>query len=93
MEPTIVVSDPDLQGKSAEFLSSEVMKLRSEIRYHRDQKGHDRCWLDDVKLYKALPEGASELANFRLPCREEFMQGCKRFWETRQEKPEKLHEW
>lgn len=93
MEPVQSTPDQDLRGKSPDELCAEVMKLRGEIRYHRDQKGHDRCWIDDVKLYKALPEGATELANFRLPCREEFMQGCKRFWETRQKHPERLHEW
>jgi predicted transport protein len=27
------------------------------IRMHRDQNGDDRCWEDDVTLYKKLPEG------------------------------------
>jgi hypothetical protein len=27
------------------------------IRKHRDQRGDDRCWMDDEELYKALPEG------------------------------------
>ncbi len=27
------------------------------IRKHRDQRGDDRCWLDDEELYKTLPEG------------------------------------
>jgi hypothetical protein len=27
------------------------------IRKHRDQRGDDRCWLDDRDLYTALPEG------------------------------------
>ena len=24
---------------------------------HRDEKGDDRCWMDDEVLYQALPEG------------------------------------
>jgi hypothetical protein len=31
--------------------------LRAGIRKHRDQKGDDRCWMDDEELYKLLPEG------------------------------------
>lgn len=31
--------------------------LLSGIRKHRDQKGDDRCWMDDEELYKLLPEG------------------------------------
>ncbi len=27
------------------------------IRRHRDERGDDRCWLDDETLYKSLPEG------------------------------------
>ena len=36
---------------------SELEKLQAEVRKHRDQRGDDRCWMDDEELYKALPEG------------------------------------
>ena len=35
----------------------EIEHLRNAIRKHRDQRGDDRCWLDDEELYKVLPEG------------------------------------
>ncbi len=35
----------------------ETERLRTAIRKHRDQRGDDRCWLDDEELYKTLPEG------------------------------------
>lgn len=35
----------------------EADRLRAAIRRHRDQRGDDRCWLDDEELYRALPEG------------------------------------
>lgn len=35
----------------------EILKLRKEIRYCRDQKGDDRCWMDLERLYQLLPEG------------------------------------
>lgn len=38
-------------------LAAEIEKLRVAIRKHRDQRGDDRCWLDDEELYKVLPEG------------------------------------
>lgn len=34
-----------------------VRELEGAIRRHRDQRGDDRCWLDDEQLYRALPEG------------------------------------
>lgn len=84
--------DGDLVGMSIGQLQSEIMRLRSGIRYHRDQRGDDRCWLDDVKLYKLLPD--SDQAEFKLPCREKFLSSCERFWESRQGGKEKeLHIW
>ena len=38
-------------------LVAEVRGLRAAIRLHRDQRGDDRCWLDDEALYAILPEG------------------------------------
>lgn len=32
-------------------------KYAFAIRKHRDQRGDDRCFLDDEELYKVLPEG------------------------------------
>jgi hypothetical protein len=37
------------------FMDAEV--LAAAIRKHRDQKGDDRCWMDDEELYSVLPEG------------------------------------
>jgi len=34
-----------------------VCKYEAAIRKHRDQRGDDRCWMDDEELYKILPEG------------------------------------
>ena len=35
----------------------EIRALQSAIRKHRDQRGDDRCWMDDEELYRVLPEG------------------------------------
>jgi len=37
--------------------SQDAYELREAIRTHRDERGDDRCWEDDERLYKALPEG------------------------------------
>lgn len=34
-----------------------VKELQTAIRKHRDQRGDNRCWLDDHDLYSVLPEG------------------------------------
>ncbi|HLC45488.1 MAG TPA: hypothetical protein VJI67_01285 [archaeon] len=77
--------DEDLQGKQAKELATEVLRLRTQIRKHRDQRGDDRCWLDDLELYSILPEKTK--ADLTLPPREKFLKSCARFWESRQENP------
>lgn len=59
-----------------------IRQLEHAIRRHRDQKGHDRCHLDDDALYAHLPEGGAG-ADRTLPPREEFLEGCARFYELR----------
>lgn len=75
-----VPTDPDPEktastgcriGGRLEWLNAGRKKLLDAIRWHRDQRGDDRCWLDDEQLYMLLPEGylpplrevAVELAN------------------------------
>lgn len=60
----------------------EAARLERAIRHHRDQRGDDRCWLDDVLLYESLPGGA-KLADQRLPPPEEMLANCKRFIASR----------
>ncbi len=40
-----------------ELQDSDAVRLANAIRRHRDQRGDDRCWLDDEELYRELPEG------------------------------------
>lgn len=58
----------------------ELDALKAAIRRHRDEKGHDRCWEDDARLYAVLGEGE---ADGRLPPRDEFLRNCERFYELR----------
>lgn len=60
----------------------EIMKLRNAIRAHRDQKGDDRCWMDDIELYKVLPEGVVN-ADLSLLSDEQFRRNCDLFIKNR----------
>jgi hypothetical protein len=66
--------------------ADELDRLRSAIREHRDQRGDDRCWLDDVKLYHALDGEVSgaTLDGMKLPPRCDFVESCTRYWNQRQ---------
>jgi hypothetical protein len=61
-------------------LNAEVERLRAGIREHRDARGDDRCWRDDVTLYQLLPEG------FTPPAHDSFveLERCKQFIACRQ---------
>lgn len=79
----------ELQTRGSELINesranaSEVERLRAGIRYHRDQKGDDRCWVDDLRLYEMLPEGPVGYDS-TLPPEDVFLDNCKRFCRTRQ---------
>lgn len=60
---------------------AEYVKLRLAIMLHRDQHGDDRCWLDDLELYKAL--GDMVVADNTMPIRETFLANCARYYERR----------
>ena len=75
------MTDSDLGEMNIEQLKSEIVKLRQTLRKHRDAKGNDRCWLDDVELYQLLPEGQE--AEFTLPEKNEFLKNCEIYWENR----------
>lgn len=62
-------------------------RLIRAIREHRDQRGDDRCWLDDVALYNALAEVTGEDPTFdlSLPPKAEFLASCERYYEQRRD--------
>jgi hypothetical protein len=59
--------------------SARILELERAIAQHRDQKCDDRCWLDDEELYKVIGGGG----NNSLPCREEFIKNCQRYFDSR----------
>lgn len=60
-----------------------IIELETAIRKHRDERGHNRCWLDDLELYKVLNESINE-NDFVLPPKTEFLDQCCKYYETRQ---------
>jgi hypothetical protein len=77
----------------------EGERLQQAIRQHRDEKGDDRCWMDDERLYAVLPEG------YTPPARDSSveLENCRRFIACRrnpateyvspQRRIEELQEW
>ena len=71
-------------SRIVDVLSSAVLHravaYESAIRKHRDQRGDDRCWMDDEELYKVLPEG------FTPPPRDTTVElkNCERYIASRQ---------
>ncbi len=72
-----------VQGKvfNREQLREKIRKIRQVIRYHRNQKGDDRCWLDDYKVWASI--GESTWTPISLPPYDEMMAKCLDFWTNR----------
>lgn len=75
--------DEGLRDDHISILIDEIQSLRDAVRKHRDEKHHDRCWLDDLELYKKLPEGLDKVDQ-QLPPEKEFLDNCKRYYDHRQ---------
>lgn len=63
----------------------KITLYEDAIRRHRDQKGDDRCWIDDALLYSCLPEGYTKAppAGGQQLCPEEMLENCKKFIASR----------
>lgn len=66
-----------------EAAAKRLAAVEDAIRMHRDQRGHDRCWLDDEALYAVLPEGFNTPSVLNLPPREDFLKGCETYYDRR----------
>jgi hypothetical protein len=71
--------DDDLELMSREQLISEVRRLRSGIREHRDGSGQELCW-HHPKLWGLLPEKSDPLPV--VPDWPQFLRGCLRYRES-----------
>lgn len=57
----------------------DIKRLRHAIRLHRDQRGDDRCWLDDLRLWKLLPD--TVLDDTAIP--DDAMDRCRAYYRNR----------
>ncbi|MBI4276406.1 hypothetical protein HY629_01050 [Candidatus Uhrbacteria bacterium] len=72
------------QSANASEAREEARRLREAIVTHRDQTGHNMCWLNDRKLWGALGDGSSPtLAEMAIPPKEEFLTGCRAYYASR----------
>jgi len=60
-------------------MRERIGELRTVIRYHRDQKGDDRCWLDDFLVWKKVT--GKDITE--LPTYEEGMAKCRSYFRLR----------
>lgn len=74
-----------LMLKSAELSETreELRRVKAAIETHRDQTGHNLCWLNDKKLWEETlgPQNSDHLKT--LPPRSEFLEGCRQYYESR----------
>lgn len=83
-EPFLILPHGHDYADAAVELAARVEKIEAAIRKHRDQRGDDRCHLDDADLYAVLPEGPPDPALLALPPRDVFLANCARFHACRQ---------
>lgn len=80
-----IIRDMDVEIKAAratnKYLAERVLELHLAIKEHAAQRLDDRCFLDDLKLYKLV--GIDEHPGLALP-EEEFLGNCKRYWKCQQ---------
>lgn len=62
----------------------KIRSIRSDTRYHRDQKGDDRCWVDDYRIWAHLEDSPAKPTV--LPPFEEMMRRCAAFHRFRNAK-------
>ena len=55
----------------------KLLELRAAIRTHRDERGDDRCWIDDQTLYAILGDG--NLGDNTVGDPEAMRKNCDRF--------------
>ena len=62
--------------KKVVALTQENTVLKTAIRKHRDQRGDDRCWMDDDELYRVLNE---PLFDRPMPSPDKMLKNCEKF--------------
>ena len=68
--------DSDVESMSQAQLVTEIKKLRSGIRAHRDCSSHDLCWYHP-HLWSLLPETSEQ--TIEIPEWPQFIRGCIKY--------------
>jgi hypothetical protein len=63
---------------------ARIAELEAAIRKHREAKGHERCWENDVELYSVLKDNV--IADPELPPQEEFFARCQEYYQCQSKK-------
>lgn len=69
-----------LMIKSAQLSESEeaLSRLRNEVKIHRDQRDHNKCWMNDFRLHQSLNDNKiGSLPNPQKITLPEMLWGCK----------------
>ena len=76
--------DSDVEFMTHFQMKAEILRLRSGVRKHRDQRLDDRCWMDDIELYEVLPEGIEpSYVDLRLLPKDVMLRNCEHYIECR----------
>jgi hypothetical protein len=68
--------DLDVEFMDLEQMRTEILKLRTAIRTHRDSAGHSLCWYHP-ELWSLLPD--KEMPNPKIPPTGEFLAKCAEY--------------
>src|SRR5690606_32948778 len=70
-----------MNSEEENALRRKIAAIRAAIRHHRDEKGDDRCWLDDYFIWDFLPDSPGVPTT--LPPGDEAMAACRAFYNLR----------
>lgn len=70
-----------LESMSNSELLFAIRERRNYLRWHRDQKMDDRCWIDDLGLWAFLLDTLPHEG--KIPSFEEGMRACREFYARR----------
>lgn len=76
---TMYYTESDKLEKS----QKRVAELEQAITIHMRAKGHDRCWINDLELYRVIDSKFDKM-RLALPCLPEFLHNCSVYWRDSQ---------
>jgi hypothetical protein len=71
----------DFQENHIKRLQARVVQLENAILAHATTRLDDRCWLDDLNLYRLV--GIEEHPGLALP-ESQFLSRCQQYWHCQQ---------